>query len=65
MGLLKDQIFLEIILKHFLLILGVAFLVPSQCSFPKLRLNVTKKCEKFFVALCFYLHQLKKHISDF
>ena len=43
--LLTDQISLKIIFKTFLLILGVTFLVPSQCSFPKLQLNVTKKYE--------------------
>ena len=27
--------------------------------------HVTKKCEIIFVALCFYLHQFKKYVSDF
>ena len=65
MGLLTDPISLKLIFKMFLLILGVTSLVPSQCSFPKLQLHVTKKCEIIFVPLCFYLHQLKKSISDF
>ena len=50
---------------NFLLILGVIFLVPSQCSFPKLKLHVTRKYETIFAPFCFYLHQLKMHLSDF
>ena len=59
---LTDQISQKI---YFLLILGVTFLVPSQCSFPNLQLHVTKTYEIIFVPLCFYLRQLKKRISDF
>ena len=57
MGLLTDQISLK---KYFMLILGVTFLVPSQYSFPRLQLHVTKKYEIIFVPLCFYLRLLKK-----
>ena len=62
MGLLTDQISLK---KYFFLILGVTFLVPSQCSFPRPQLHVRKKYEIIFVPLCSYLRQLKKRISDF
>ena len=46
--------------KYFMLILGVTFLAPSQYSFPRLQLHVTKKYEMIFVPLCFYLRLLKK-----
>ena len=65
MGLLTNQISLKIFLKYFLLILGVAFLVPSQYFFPKLQLHITKKCEIILFALRFYWEQLKKRVSDF
>ena len=43
-----------------MLILGATFLVPSQYSFPRLQLYVTKKYEIIFVPLCFYSRLLKK-----
>ena len=41
-ALLTDQIFLKFYSYYFLLILGVAFIVPSQCLFLKLQLHVIK-----------------------
>ena len=46
----------------FLLFLGVAFNVPSQCSFPKLKIHSKNYCAITFAGLCFYLHQVKKYI---
>ena len=60
MELLTDQISLK---KYFMLILSVTFLVPSQYSFPRLQLQVTKKYEIIFAPLCFYLRLLKKSLE--
>ena len=63
--LVTDQISCKKTLFQFLLIMSVTFIVPSQCSFPKLHLHVIKKIEILFVALCLYFHQLKMSLSDF
>ena len=60
MGFLIDQISLK---KYFMLILGVTFFVPTQHSFPRLQLQVTKKYEIIFAPLCFYLRLLKKSLE--
>ena len=55
-----DQIFdrVNILKKCFLFLFfwGVAFTVPSRCSFLKFQLHVIKKREMTFAELCFYLH---------
>ena len=51
------------ILKRFiflvLLIMDLAFIVPSHSSFPKLQLHVIKHFEIIFATFCFYLSAQK------
>ena len=51
--------------KEPLLIMSVAFTVPSKYSFKKLQLHVIKRFQIIFTALHFYFHQLKKRVLDF
>ena len=60
MGLLTD-ISLKIFFKYF----GCGFSRSKSMFLSKASTSHYKKCGIIFIALCFYLHQLKKRVSDF
>ena len=48
---------------YFFLIMDIAFIVPSQCSFLKLQLHFIKKFKMIFAVPCFYFCQFKKCLT--
>ena len=65
MELITDQISLKIIFQNIFCWFGRDFSCSKTMFLSKALTPRDKKNEIIFVSLCFYLHQLKKRISDF